>query len=47
MEESQDGNSDWARNLEAGADAKAWMCAAYWLAFSGLFSLLSYKAQDD
>jgi hypothetical protein len=30
---------------EAGADAEAMEVAAYWLAFPGLFSLLSYRTQ--
>jgi hypothetical protein len=36
-----------SRNLEAaGADAEAMEGAAYWIASSGLFSLLSYRTQD-
>ena len=34
------------RNLKAGADAEAMERAAYWLASTGLLSLLSYRTQD-
>ena len=34
-----------SRNLEAGADAEAMECAAYWLASLGLLSLFSYRTQ--
>jgi hypothetical protein len=34
------------RDLEAGADAEAMKRCCYWLARHGLFSLLSYRAQD-
>jgi len=33
------------RNLEARADAEAIVGAAYWLAYHGLLSLLSYRTQ--
>jgi hypothetical protein len=34
------------RNLEAGVDAEAMEDAAYWIAFPGLLSLISYRTQD-
>ena len=34
------------RNLKARTDAEAMESAAYWLAFLGLLSLLSYRTQD-
>jgi hypothetical protein len=34
------------RNLKAGADAEAMRGATYWLIYTGVLSLLSYRAQD-